>query len=323
MENSVIQNRMADVLAPFIDVSDATKKLILSAVPANTFRAYRNALKQFSVWLDRRPLDDKLLADYARYLYEDKEQSPATIAIAIAAVNWLTKYAGRGRVAGLVTAEALKAIRRIDAKRIESGEVKRRGQVKALTWDEVDKICELVTVQQTVRALRDSALIQLMSDCLLRVSEAVAVNVSNLREKTLYIARSKTDQMGEGKHLYITILTRSAIRRYMTAANITDGALFRRFLKGDKVTEERLTSASARSIIKYWASKAQFEGISGHSMRVGSAVSLAQAGASVVDLQTEGRWRDSRMPAHYADAVVAEQGAIARFKEGRFGGIPK
>ena len=39
---------------------------------------------------------------------------------------------------------------------------------------------------------------------------------------------------------------------------------------------------------------------------VGSAVSLAQAGATVVD-----------MPAHYARAELAERGAIARFKYGK------
>ena len=68
--------------------------------------------------------------------------------------------------------------------------------------------------------------------------------------------------------------------------------------------------------IQYWAEMAGVEGfISGHSLRVGSAVSLAQAGASVVDMQTAGRWKSSQMPAHYAKAQLAERGAIARFKE--------
>ena len=38
---------------------------------------------------------------------------------------------------------------------------------------------------------------------MLRVSEAVAlVNVSGVREKTLLVGRSKTDQEGEGVDLY-------------------------------------------------------------------------------------------------------------------------
>ena len=51
--------------------------------------------------------------------------------------------------------------------------------------------------------------------------------------------------------------------------------------------------------------------ISGHSLRVGSAVSLAQAGASVVDMQNAGRWKSPQMPAHYAKAELAERGAVA------------
>ena len=42
---------------------------------------------------------------------------------------------------------------------------------------------------------------------------------------------------------------------------------------------------------------------------VGSAVSLAQAGATVVDMQVAGRWKSSQMPAHYAKAELAERGA--------------
>jgi len=321
MDPSSLNAHLMGSKTPFSAVADETKNLIFSAVPLNTVRVYKNALKRFVAWLDGQSPDDRMLADYVAYLYEKEDKSPATIALAVAAVNWLGKYMGVGRISGVVTAEALSAVKRREAQRIEAGEVKRRGQVKGLTWDDVDRVCEYITSHPTVKAFRDSALIQLMSDCLLRVSEAVAVNVSNLREKTLYIARSKTDQMGEGKHLYMTRATRNAVRRYMDTAGITDGALFRRILKGGKVTEDRLTASSARYIIKGWAEKMRLEGISGHSMRIGSAVSLMQAGASLVDLQTEGRWKDSRMPAHYADAVSAEQGAIARFKEGRLGGV--
>ena len=80
----------------------------------------------------------------------------------------------------------------------------------------------------------------------------------------------------------------------------------------------RVCGAKSRRIIKKRAADAGVEGfISGHSLRVGSAVSLAQAGASVVDMQVAGRWKSSQMPAHYAKAELAERGAIARFKDGK------
>ena len=60
---------------------------------------------------------------------------------------------------------------------------------------------------------------------------------------------------------------------------------------------------SARDAIKRWAAEAGIEDfIRGHSLRVGATVLLAQVGASVVGMQTAGRWRDLEMPAHYAKA---------------------
>ena len=301
----------------FEGVSERTAGLIFRSVPENTRRAYETAANQFARWLAGRRPNDKLLADYVTYLYEEENKAPASISIAVAAVNWVSTFAGSARIGGVVTKKALESVRKMDATRVAAGLVTRRGQVAALTWNNVERVCGSIESTKTARDLRDSALVQLMSDCLLRVSEAVAVNVSDLKGKTLFIARSKTDQTGRGKHLYVTEDTRDAVRKYRRAAGITSGALFRRILKGGRVTEQRLTAGSAREIIKARASRVGFANVSGHSLRVGSAVSLVQAGASVVDLQTEGRWKDSRMPAHYADAVLAEQGAIARFKEGR------
>ena len=46
---------------------------------------------------------------------------------------------------------------------------------------------------------------------------------------------------------------------------------------------------------------------------------LAKAGASVVEMQSAGRWKSPQMPAHYARVQEAEQGAVARLRYGRGG----
>ena len=113
-------------------------------------------------------------------------------------------------------------------------------------------------------------------------------------------------------------MTRNVLNQYRERDGITRGALFRHIRRGDHIQSNRLTPHSARRIIKKRAADAGVEGfISGHSLRVGSAVSLAQAGATVVDMQVAGRWKSSQMPAHYAKAELAERGAIARFKDGK------
>ena len=161
-------------------------------------------------------------------------------------------------------------------------------------------------------------LIRLMSDCLLRISEAVAVDVGDIQKSTLRIKSSKTDQEGRGEVLYVGGPTLKLIDRYCTRAGIDSGALFRHIRRGDHVQSGRLTTVSARRIIQARAKAAGVEGfISGHSLKVGSAVSLAQAGASVVDMQNAGRWKSPQMPAHYAKAELAERGAVARFFYGK------
>ena len=155
-----------------------------------------------------------------------------------------------------------------------------------------------------------------MSDCLLRISEAVAVNVEDIRDSVLVVRFSKTDQEGESATLYVTKDTRKALNKYIDRAGFNRGPLFRRIRRFDVVTEERLSTGGARKLIKRWAESAEVEGfISSHSLRVGSAVELARRKATDAELRIAGRWTDNRMPSHYASAERAEQGAIARLKE--------
>ena len=293
-------------------VNDDTKALIASSVSENTLRNYRYWSKEIEAWLGGRSLDDGLLAEYITGLHA-QGKSPATISQAVAAVRWQARNNGV-EIVGEVTTRTLAGIRR-------EGKDRGRGQVEGLTWADVERVCAFAEMDKSIAGLRDSALIRLMSDCLLRVSEAVGVDVEDLKDKTLIVRSSKTDQEGVGETLYVTSDTRRIINRYRAKAGIEGGALFRSVRRGDHVQVGRLTARSARRQITYWAELAGVEGfISGHSLRVGSAVSLAQAGASVVDMQVAGRWKSSQMPAHYAKAELAERGAIARFKEKRRGG---
>ena len=159
--------------------------------------------------------------------------------------------------------------------------------------------------------LRDSASIRLMSDCLLRVSE---VNCGDLKDNTLTIRQSKTDQLGEGRVLFVGDEGAGHQGAQSKTANISRGALFRRVLKNGKTTATRLTPEAVREIVK--KRRQGIRGVKGrvlgHSLRVGSAVSLARGNASLVEMEGDGRWKDSRLPSHYASAVIAKNSATAR-----------
>ena len=300
-----------------VAISDETEELVKAGTAPSTIKTYRLAMQQLEIWLDGRSLSDNLLASYITGLYQDG-RSPATISKIVAAVKWTAKHRGAGAKNFIfeITEKTLAGIRR-------KGKGRGRGQVDGMTWSEVERVCARADADNTLAGLRDSALIRLMSDCLLRISEAVAVDVADVNG-ALTVRQSKTDPGTAGVSgvtLYIGAPTREAIRRYCEAGGITEGALFRRIRRGDNLTGGRLTVDGVRKIIKRRAREAGLEGnISGHSLRVGSAVSLAQAGASVVNMQVAGRWKSPQMPAHYARAELVDQGAIARFKYGKDGG---
>ena len=153
----------------------------------------------------------------------------------------------------------------------------------------------------SLAGLRDAAIVALMSDAMLRVSEVAALDCADLATETdesgrLTIRYSKTDQKGEGAVQFIGAPT---VRR------------------GAVVGTERIADRSVRRIIARRAADAEVEGrISGHSLRVGAAQSLAAAGASVVDMQTAGRWKSPEMPGRYARGQLAARGAVARLRYG-------
>ena len=293
-----------------LQLPEETESLIKASMAENTRKAYRRALQSLTAWLAGRTLSDALLANYITTLHEDGK-SPATIGQLVAAVKWQLKHQSQETLNFPITQATLAGIRR-------EGRDRGRGQVDGLIWQDVERVCIYAETEGTLAGLRDAAMIRLMSDCLLRISEVVAVNVGDFKANTLTVHASKSDQEGTGESLYVCDATRNVLTQYRETAGISRGALFRHIRRGGHIQPTRLHPHSARRIIKKRAADAGVEGfISGHSLRVGSAVSLAQAGATVVDMQVAGRWKSSQMPAHYAKAELAERGAIARFKDGK------
>ena len=303
---------------PDISESQANKvrqAVAWEALSENTRAAYQKWIARLeAIGVEVESLTDESLAVVIGQMKdkEGKSLSPATLSLTVASVKWYHRHILRGATDWTTTDKRLLSIKR-------DSENRGAGQVDGLAWADVDVITRLSALDGTARGLRDAVLVRLMSDCLLRISEAVAVNVEDLSDSTLIVHRSKTDQTGEGAVLFVGKETIDLIRRYQVASEVSSGALFRRIRRGDTVTAHRLTLNGARQAIKDAAELVGIspDRVSGHSLRVGSAVSLAQAGASVVEMQGAGRWKSPQMPAHYARVQEAEQGAIARLRYGK------
>ena len=206
---------------------------------------------------------------------------------------------------GAITKRAWSDIRGKDSPR-------ERRRTDGLTWGEVERVCTVAGSSGTLAGLRDAAMISLMSDCLLRISEAVTVDVEDIGEEGLQIHRGEQDDV-----LYICEWTRQLIIRYRRKSGIASGALFRRIRFQNHVTEDRLGVKGAREAIRRRATEAGVTStISGHSLRIGSAISLAEAGATVKEVQQAGRWQGPTMPARYVRERPAEQNPVERYKDG-------
>ena len=194
-----------------VAISVDTKELIKAGVSDNTLKAYRRALVELDAWRDAE-LNDSVLAMYITELHQCGK-APSTIAQVVAAVKWQAKNIDRPDVVGAITLRTLAGIRR-------DGKERGRGQMDGLTWKDVERVSSFAEASRTLAGLRDSALINLMSDCLLRISEVVAVNVGDIKGSTLRIKSSKTDQEGRGEALYICESTRRVIKRYLRKSGI-------------------------------------------------------------------------------------------------------
>ena len=225
-----------------IAIASETESLIKASIAENTLKAYQRALNDLTNWLSGRTLSDALLANYITGLHETGK-SPATIGQAVAAVKWQLKHQSQETLNFPVTQATLAGIRR-------AGKDRGRGQVNGLVWQDVERVCIYAETEGTLIGLRDSAMIRLMSDCLLRISEVVAVNVGDFKAKTLTLRASKTDQEGVGETLYICDNTRALLKQYRARTGITRGAVFRHIRRGGHVQSDRLTTVSARRIIQ-------------------------------------------------------------------------
>ena len=135
--------------------------------------AYKNAVNKIDAWLRGLPLNDATLARFIKQTCESENQySLSAIRIIVAAVNKRAQLLNQPKVSG----PRIKTV--LETASITTCE-RRCGQIKGLEWQDVQRLCAVAEADGTIAGLRNSAMIQLMSDCLLRVSEVVAVNVGD------------------------------------------------------------------------------------------------------------------------------------------------
>ena len=113
-------------------------------------------------------------------------------------------------------------------------------------------------------ATRDRALLLIGFAGAFRRSELVALNADDIEETVegvrVTIRRSKTDQEGHGHVIAIPrgviACPVAALKAWLEAAAITQGAVFRPIAKGGRIRPTRLTDRSVADIVKAHAQRA-------------------------------------------------------------------
>ena len=293
--------------------ADPPTELAEKDLSEGTHDRYRRALRSLDGWLAGRPATDAALAGYLSALF-DRGLAVATPGIVVAAVKDRAKREGASSPVGTLTNRALCAFRRNAAGRGP-------GQVVGISWEQADRMVELAEDRRSAAGLRDALLVRIMSDCLLRVGEASALDCSDIAFVgdwlEVVVRCSKTDQEGRGVALYAGPETARLARRWLKKAPIADGPLFRPVKKGGWVADTRLSDRSMRDIVKRRAADAGIEGrTSGHSLRIGAAQSLRDAGATTPELMMAGRWKRVETMARYTRTQDAAVGPVARLRYG-------
>ena len=303
-----------------------------NAHAANTNRAYQNDLKLVSAYFPNflnstyqviTPLTATDVAAFLGHLisngYTDntgtpQQYKPATLNRINATISTIHKVSNLDSPIN----KTVRAIVTGYGKTLNEGEPYEQKQAKALTNTTITKaINKDVFDLTTKRGLRDKAIILVGFAACLRRNEIAQLKVSNLafdgEGVTITVLDAKTGNYTK----YVPLATDTdtctvtALKQWITAAKLKGSDyLFPSIIKGDKIdTTTHIAGETVRRILV-----ATFgSDYSGHSLRVGFAVTAKTKGASVNDIQLAGGWKSATMVNHYTEQVTAKQNAIKIF----------
>ncbi|MCY3811764.1 MAG: site-specific integrase [Gammaproteobacteria bacterium] len=275
-----------------------------------TRQTYRRAVRGFDEWLDGRTATDAELARHLGHMFS-RGMSPNYAGVVVAAVEDRAEREGSASPCAELTARSLVGFRR-------NGAGRGTGQVAGIGWKDAKRVAKLAEARGDLAGLRDALYIRIASACLLRVSEASALDVGNLSFAKdggllVHVRRSKTDQQGKGSTHYAGTPAATLLRRWLKAADIDAGPLFRRIHRSGAVRDGRLGARTFRDIVKRRAAAAGIGGrVSGHSFRIGAAQSMRAAGATHAEIMVEGRWKRIETMLRYIRDQDAATGTTAR-----------
>ena len=317
---------MNEILTNIKALKEETLLNLKSSKANNTVRAYKSDFIDFELFCTQNgfkslPSEPKIISLYLTHL-SSKNVKVSTLKRRLVSIGAVHKLKGHY----------------LDTKHpsiIENimGIKRRRGSIqkgkKPLLINNLKKIINVIdeTKNQKIKILRDRSIILIGFSGGFRRNEIVSLDYEDLDfvEEGLKInlRKSKTDQFGEGSVKGLPYFDNSeycpvvSIRKWIEISRINSGALFRRFNKGSKLSENRLTDQSVALLIKDYLKLAGIESrnYSGHSLRSGFATSAAESGAEERSIMAMTGHKSTEMVRRYIkEANLFKNNALNKIK---------
>ena len=280
---------MSEIITDIKALQQETLLNLRNSKANNTVRAYKSDFDDFGLFCAQNgfkslPSDPKVVSLYLTYL-STKDVKMSTLKRRLVSIGVIHKLKGHY----------------LDTKHpsiIENmmGIKRRKGSIqkgkKPLLINNLNILINVIDKEnEEIKKLRDRSIILIGFSGGFRRNEIVSLDYDDLEfvQEGLKISlkRSKTDQFGEGSVKGLPYFENSkycpviSIKKWIEISKISSGAIFRRFIKGSKLSHNRLTDQSVALLIKHYLKLAGIESknYSGHSLRSGFATSAAESGA--------------------------------------------
>ena len=281
---------MNDIITDIKALQEETLLNLQNSKANNTVKAYKSDFNDFGLFCSQNgfkslPSEPKIVSLYLTYL-STKDAKISTLKRRIVSIGVIHRL--KGHYLDMKHPSIIENI---------MGIKRRKGVIqnakKPILISHLKSIINAIDEQKNedIKKLRDRSIILIGFSGGFRRNEIVSLDYEDLdfveEGLKIQIRRSKTDQFGEGSIKAIPYFDNSkycpvtSIRNWLEISKINSGALFRRFVKGSKLSKNRLTDQTVALLIKEYLRLTGIESknYSGHSLRSGFATSAAESGA--------------------------------------------
>ena len=255
----------------------------------NTLRAYKSDFNDFGLFCAQNgfkslPSQPKIISLYITHL-STKDAKMSTLKRRLVSIGVIHKLKGH-----YIDTKHPSIIENIMGIKRRKGSFQK--SKKPILIKYLKQIINIIDEQnkEDIKKFRDRSIILIGFSGGFRRNEIVSLDCDDLdfvqEGLKINIKRSKTDQFGEGFTKALPYFDSSqycpvvSLKKWLEISKITSGPLFRRFVKGSKLSKKRLTDQTVALLIKEYLNLAGIDSknYSGHSLRSGFATSAAESG---------------------------------------------